>query len=106
MPVAHVLDGGLGQRLHLDEPLRARHRLDRRAAAVARADIMIIRLGLDEVALLLEIGQNGLARLVAVEAVVLAAVDDTGVLVEDEDLLEIMAQADLVSRSGRGRASS
>ena len=57
---------------------------------------MIIRLGLDEVALLLEIGQNGLARLVAVEAVVLAAVDDAGVLVEDEDLLEIMAQADLV----------
>ena len=95
-PVAHGLDGGLGQRLHLDEPLRARHRLDRRTAAVARADIMIIRLGLDEVALLLEIGQNGLARLVAVEAVVLAAVDDAGVLVEDEDLLEIMAQADLV----------
>lgn len=53
---------------------------------------MIIRLGLDEVALLLEIGQNGLARLVAVEAVVLAAVDDAGVLVEDEDLLEIMAR--------------
>ena len=81
-PVAHGLDGGLGQRLHLDEPLRARHRLDRRTAAVARADIMIIRFGLDEVALLLEIGQNGLARLVAVEAVVLAAVDDAGVLVE------------------------
>ena len=95
-PVAHGLDGGLGQRLHLDEPLRARHRLDRRAAAVARADIMIIRLGLDEVALLLEIGQDGLARLVAVEAVILAAVDDAGILVEDEDLLEIMAQADLV----------
>jgi len=57
---------------------------------------MIIRLGLDEVALLLEIGQNGLARLVTVEAVVLAAVDNAGVLVEDEDLLEIMAQADLV----------
>ena len=57
---------------------------------------MIIRLGLDEVALLLEIGQNGLARLVAVEAIVLAAVDDAGVLVEDKDLLEVVAQTDLI----------
>ena len=95
-PVAHGLDGGLGQRLHLDEPLRARHRLDDRAAAVARADVVIIGLGLDEVALLLEIGHDGLARLISVETVVLAAVDDAGVLVENEDLLEVVAQADLV----------
>ena len=57
---------------------------------------MIIRFGLDEVALLLKIGQNGLARFVAVEAVILAAVDDAGVLVEDQDLLKVVAQADLV----------
>ena len=95
-PVAHGLDGGLGQRLHLDEPLRARHRLDRRAAAVARADVVIVGLGLDEVALLLEIGHDGLACLIAVKAVILAAVDDTGVLVKDQDLLQTVAQADLV----------
>ena len=50
--VTHGLDGGLGQRLHLDEPLRARHRLNDRAAAVARADVVGVGLGLDEVALL------------------------------------------------------
>ena len=95
-PVAHGLDGGLGQRLHLDEPLGARHRLDRRAAAVARADVVIIGFGLDEVALLLEIGHDGLAGLISVETVVLAAVDDAGILVKDEDLLEVVALADLV----------
>ena len=94
--VTHGLDGGLGQRLHLDEPLRARHRLNDRAAAVARADVVVIGLGLDEVALLLEIGHDGLARLITVEAVVLAAVDDAGVLVEDQDLLEVVAQTDLI----------
>ena len=94
--VTHSLDGRLGQRLHLDEPLRARHRLDRRTAAVARADVVVVGLGLDEVALLLEIGHNGLAGLIAVETVILAAVDDAGVLVENEDLLEVVPQADLV----------
>ena len=94
--VTHGLDGGLGQRLHLDEPLRARHRLNDRAAAVARADVVVIGLGLDEVALLLEIGHDGLARLITVETVVLAAVDDAGVLVEDQDLLEVVAQTDLI----------
>ena len=94
--VTHGLDGGLGQRLHLDEPLRARHRLNDRAAAVARADVVVIGLGLDEVALLLEIGHDGLARLITVETVVLAAVDDAGVLVEDKDLLEVVAQTDLI----------
>ena len=57
---------------------------------------MIIGLGLDEVALLLKIGHDGLAGLITVEAVILAAVDDAGVLVKDEDLLEIVAQADLI----------
>ena len=94
--VTHGLDGGLGQRLHLDEPLRARHRLNRRTAAVARADVVVVGLGLDEVALLLEIGHDGLARLVAVETVILAAIDDTGVFVKDQDLLQAVAQTDLV----------
>ncbi len=48
-----VLDdanGFYGQRLHFDEPLRGNERLDIIVAAVAGADIMRVRLGLDEIA--------------------------------------------------------
>ena len=86
----------LGKRSHLDEPLRARERLNDRAAAVAAADIVAVRLDLDKVALLLEVGNDGLSRLVAIHAVVLAAVYDLRVLVYALYLLEVMAQADLI----------
>ena len=57
---------------------------------------MAVGLDLDEIALLLQIGHDGLAGLVAVHAVVLAAVDDLRVLVDALDLLQIVAQADLI----------
>ena len=86
----------LCQWLHLHEPLRGQHRLDDLAAAVAAADVVAVRLDLDEVALLLQIGDDGLARLVAIHAVVLAAVYDPAVLVDALYLLKVMAQADLI----------
>ena len=57
---------------------------------------MAVRLDLDKVALLLEVGNDGLSRLVAIHAVVLAAVYDLRVLVYALYLLEVMAQADLI----------
>ena len=86
----------LCQRLHLHEPLRGQHRLDDLAAAVAAADVVTVRLDLDEVALLLQTGDDGLARLVAIHSVVLAAVYDLAVLVDALYLLKVMAQADLI----------
>ena len=86
----------LGQRLHLYKPLRAEHRLNDLAAAVAAADIVAVGLDLDEIALLLQIGDDGLARLVAIHAVVLAAVYYPAVLVDALYLLQIMAQTDLI----------
>ena len=57
---------------------------------------MVIVLDLDEIALGLEIGDDRLAAFVAVHAVILAAVDDVRVLVHDQDLLEVVAQTDLI----------
>ena len=50
--VVHDADGLLGKRLHLDEPLRGDEGLDVVVAAIARADVVGVGLGLDEVALL------------------------------------------------------
>ena len=87
---------GLCERRHLDEPLRGGYRLDRGAAAVAGADVVLVVLDLDQVAALLEILNDRLAALVAVHALVLAAVFVDGrVLVEHKDLLEVVALAHL-----------
>ena len=94
--VLNDLDRRLGQRLHLDKPLGACERLDNGAAAVAAADIVVIRLDLNEIALLLEVGYDGLARLVAIHAVILSAVYYFRVLVDAKYLLEIMSEADLI----------
>ena len=57
---------------------------------------MVIRLDLHEVALLLEVGDDLLARLIAVEALIFAAVlVDDALVVEDADDLKVVAQADL-----------
>ena len=90
------IDGRLGKGLHLHKPLGARERLNNRAAAVAAADIVVIRLYLDKVSLLLEIGNDGLAGFVAIHAVILAAVYYLCILIDDEYLLKVMAQSDLV----------
>ena len=95
-PVTHGFDRRLGQRLHLHKPLGAGKRLHRRAAAVAGADVVVIILHLDEIAFGFQIGHDGVACLVAVHAVVLAAVDDLRVLVDHENLLQIVTQADLI----------
>ena len=66
---------------------------------------MGIGLGLDQIALLLQILDDGFAALVAVHAVVLAAVFvDGAVVVDDTDYLQIVAQAHLkvVGIVGRG----
>ena len=57
---------------------------------------MVIRLDLNEIALLLEVGYDGLARLVAIHAVILSAVYYLRILVNAEDLLKIVSQADLI----------
>ena len=95
-PVLDDVNRFLCKRLHLDEPLRGKHRLDRLAAAVAAADVVAVRLDLDEIALLLKIRHDGLARLIAVHAVILAAVYYLAVLVDALDLRKVMAQADLI----------
>ena len=94
--VLHDLDSRLGKGLHLNKPLGAGERLDDRTAAVAAADVMIIRLDLHKIALLLKVSNDGLSRLIAVHAVVLAAVYDLRVLIDDENLLKVMAQSDLI----------
>ena len=94
--VLHDADGLFCQRLHLDEPLRGNERLDIVVAAIAGADIVGIRLGLDQIPLLFEVLYRGLAAFVAVHAVVLAAVFvDMAVVGDDADDIEVVAQADL-----------
>ena len=103
--VLHHPDGLLGQRLHLHEPLGGDQGLHVVVAAVAGADVVGIGLGLDQIALLLQILDDGFAALVAVHAVVLAAVFvDGAVVVDDTDHLQIVAQAHLkvVGIVGRG----
>ena len=103
--VLHHPDGLLGQGLHLHEPLGGDQRLHIVVAAVAGAHVVGIILGLDEVALLLQVLDDGLAALVAVHAVVLAAVFVDGAIVgDDPDHLQVVPQAHLkvVGVVGRG----
>ena len=94
--VVHDADGLLGKRLHLDEPLRGDEGLDVVVAAIARADVVGVGLGLDEITLFLQVLDDGLAALIAVHAVVLAAVFvDRTVVGDDADDLEVVAKADL-----------
>ena len=64
-------------------------------AAVAGADAVGIVLHLDEIAAGLEVVDYGLAGLIAVHAVVLAAVYNLRVVVEDEDVVEVVPLGDL-----------
>ena len=94
-PVLHHADGLLGQRLHLDEPLVGVERLHVVVAAVAGAHAVGVVLHLYKVATGLKVGHDGLAGLVAVHAVVLAAVYHAAVLVQHEDELQAVALGDL-----------
>ena len=94
--VAHCFDRGLGQRLHVDEPLVAQPRLDDRVAAVAVSHRVHVVVGLDEQAGGVEVGDDPLARLVALEAGVGPALcRDRRVSVHDVDLGAVVALADL-----------
>ena len=103
--VADDLERRLGERLHLDKPLIGGNRLDRRAAAVAGADIVRVWFDLEEVALGFEVGDECLPRFVAIHALVFAApVVDGGVVVHDLDLFQAVALPDEeVVRVVRGR---
>ena len=78
----HKLDGAvidhanrlLGQRLHLHKPLCGNQRLHIVVAAIAGAHIVGIGLRLDQITLLFQVLNNGLAALVTVHALVFAAV--------------------------------
>ena len=90
------LDSRLGKALHLDEPLLRDERLDRRMAARAVADGVLMLLDRDEHARLLELLDERLAAFVAVHARVLAGtLEHLARIADDLDLLEVMALAHL-----------
>ena len=80
LALLHALDGGLCQRLHLNEPLLGDHGLDGGVAAVAGADLVLQRLDLLQETALLQVCQNGLAGLEGGHAGVLAAVQHLGLV--------------------------
>ena len=59
--LAHGLNCGFGERLHLDEPLLGNDRLDRAVAAIAMPDVVSIILYLDHEAARLQVGDDDLA---------------------------------------------
>ena len=61
----HSRDGGRGERFHLHEPLLGHDRFDGRMAAVTGADVVRIRLDLDQISALFEFLDNRFAALVA-----------------------------------------
>ena len=96
LPVVDHPEGLLGQGGHLYEPLGGDQGLHVVVAAVAGAHVVAVVLGLDEVALLLQVLHDGLAALVAVHAVVGAAVFVDGpVVVDAPDDLQVVPQAHL-----------
>ena len=92
--VLHHFDGLFGQRLRLDEPLRGDQRLDRRLAALARAEAERVVFHLDQRADFFERGDHLLAGFEAVETGVGAGGGGhLAVLVDDLDLRQIVAAA-------------
>ena len=104
LPFAVGLDGGDGFLGHeravltlvdRDEPLRGEARLDHGFAAVAVADVVDVVLDARQEALLFEVGDDFLARDVAIEAGVGAAVlVDVGAVVHHVDRGQMVALAD------------
>ena len=97
--------GFLGQGFHLHEPLGGDQGLHVVVAAVTGAHVVRVVLHLHQVALLFQIGHNGLSGLVAVHAGVPAvALHHLAVVVQHADGLQVVAQAHLkvVGVVGRG----
>ena len=96
LPVLDHPDGLLGQGLHLHEPLGGDDRLHVLMAAVAGAHVVAVRLGLDEIPLLLQILDDLLAAFIPVHTLIGAAVFiDLAVVADAADDLQIVAQAHL-----------
>src|SRR5271154_2501581 len=103
--LAHRFDRAIGHRAHAEEPLLGEHRLDHGVASRAYADG--VRLGLDlfEQARGFEVVDDLLARFLARQPAIRAAVlVDVRGAVENRDLLEVVTLAQLeVHRIVRGR---
>jgi hypothetical protein len=102
---SHHVERLLGDRLavgaglaHGDEPLVGEHRLDDDAGAVAARHLQLVLVGLLQHAEGFEVGDDGLARVEAVEAAVLfrCVVVDLGVQRQDRDHRQAVALADRV----------
>jgi hypothetical protein len=96
-PVAHHVDGGLGELVHPHEPLEGDEWLDPLARAVGVRDVVGVRLGPGDPPLLLELGHDRLAALErghALEALA-GGGGHPAVLADDGDLLEPVRPADL-----------
>ncbi len=103
--VFHHFGGALLQTVHRNEPLLGKPGLQLGVAAVAGHDGMVVVFHVVQQAQRLELGHDGLARLVARHAAELAvALHDHGMLVEHVDLLQVVALAHgVVVRVVRGR---
>ncbi len=96
LPVIHHPQSLLGQGLHLHEPLGGDDGLHVVVAAVAGAHVVGVVLDLLHQAQGLQVGHHGLAGLVPVHALILAAVlVHLAVVVQDADGVQIVAQAHL-----------
>ena len=93
---AHRLDGGLGQRLHLHEPLGAGHGVYGVMATVAGAHVVGVVLDLHHQAQLLQLLHHGLAAFHGGHTLELARIAVHGaVVIGDADDLQIVALAHL-----------
>ncbi len=96
LAVPHHPQGLLRQGLHLHKPLGGDQRLHIVVAAVAGADVVVVGLGLHQIALLLQVADNGLAARIAVQPGVGAAVFvDSAVIPDNADDLQIVPLAHL-----------
>ena len=95
--VLHRLDRLAGQRFGVHIPLLGQPRLDHHARPVALGHGVAMGLDAVQVALLLQVGDHPLAGLVAVQALIAVrrVLVDVRVLVEDVDLGQVVALADL-----------
>ena len=80
-------DSFLCKGLHLNKPLCGCDRLNICSAAVACANVVTVLFNLYKVACLVKISYDLLSCLVSVKTVVLAAVNDLSIVVENKNLL-------------------
>src|SRR5204862_7211927 len=97
--LAKLREDGLRQRLHFHEPLVAEPRLDHRVAPIAAPHGMPVRLGFDEETFALELLDDALASLEAIDTLELPrdtmGISHGPVLFHDQRHLQLVAQPDL-----------